>query len=111
MSTFASIPDKNTFYMNLFLCGMSFYLYNEMQNLVLGSLGPVPTGKFLPKKIFLHVNITIYLAVGNTLKRVVIFVALYYFTSGETFPLPKVLGCAIAIVGCLLFAVFDSKKL
>eukprot|EP01035_Chromulina_nebulosa_P021209 gene21209-27474_t len=50
-------------------------------------------------------------AVGNTLKRVVIFVALYYFTEGETFPLPKVIGCAIAIFGCLLFAVFDSKKL
>jgi solute carrier family 35 protein E1 len=46
------------FLTNLFLCGMSFYLYNDMQNNVLGSLGPVPT------------------AVGNTLKRVVIFVAL-----------------------------------
>jgi hypothetical protein len=44
------------------ICGLSFYLYNEMQNRVLSSLGPVPT------------------AVGNTLKRVVIFVALYFFT-------------------------------
>mmetsp|Transcript_8464 Transcript_8464/g.7582 ORF Transcript_8464/g.7582 Transcript_8464/m.7582 type:complete len:317 (-) Transcript_8464:33-983(-) len=92
-SRFEAISDKNTFYKNIIFCGMSFYLYNEMQNMVLGSLGAVPT------------------AVGNTLKRVVIFVALYYFTEGETFPLPKVIGCAIAIVGCLLFAVFDSKKL
>ena len=75
------------------MCGMSFYLYNEMQNKVLGSLGPVPT------------------AVGNTLKRVVIFVALYLFTVGETFPLPKVIGCAIAVAGCLGFAVCDAKKI
>ena len=60
---------------------------------VLGLLGPVPT------------------AVGNTLKRVVIFVALYFFTQGETFPLPKVVGCAIAIAGCLAYAVCDSKKI
>ena len=72
---------------------MSYYLYNEMQNVVLGSLGPVPT------------------AVGNTLKRVVIFVALYFFTAGETFPMPKVVGCAIAILGCLGFAICDSKKI
>ena len=64
-----------------------------MQNVVLGSLGPVPT------------------AVGNTLKRVVIFVALYLFTTGETFPMPKVIGCAIAIAGCMAFAIFDSKKI
>jgi hypothetical protein len=43
---------------NLAVCGLAFYLYNDMQNIVLGALGPVPT------------------AVGNTLKRVVIFVAL-----------------------------------
>ena len=72
---------------------MSFYLYNEMQNIVLASLGPVPT------------------AVGNTLKRVVIFIALYFFTEGETFPVPKIIGCAIAVTGCLFFAIFDSKKL
>jgi hypothetical protein len=49
--------------------------------------------------------------VGNTLKRVVIFVALYFFTVGETFPVPKIVGCAIAIAGCLAFAIFDSKKI
>lgn len=63
------------------------------KNIVLGSLGAVPT------------------AVGNTLKRVVIFVGLYYFTVGETFPMPKVIGCAIAVAGCLFFAIFDSKKM
>lgn len=57
-STFASVADKQLFLRNLIVCGMSFYLYNDMQNMVLGSLGPVPT------------------AVGNTLKRVVIFGAL-----------------------------------
>ncbi len=72
---------------------MCFYLYNEMQNIVLGSLGPVPT------------------AVGNTLKRVVIFIALYIFTSSETFPMEKIVGCAIAVAGCLAFAIFDSKKI
>jgi hypothetical protein len=68
-------------------------MYNEMQNKVLGSLGPVPT------------------AVGNTLKRVAIFVALYFFTAGETFPMPKIIGCAIAVAGCLAFAVFDANKI
>ena len=87
------IQDKNTFLLNVFISGMSYYLYNEFQNFVLSSLGPVPT------------------AVGNTLKRVVIFVALYYCTTGETFPLPKIVGCAIAVGGCLLFAIFDSMKI
>jgi drug/metabolite transporter (DMT)-like permease len=84
---------QNTFLLNLFICGMCFYIYNELQNKVLGSLGPVPT------------------AVGNTLKRVAIFAALYFFTEGETFPLPKIVGCVIAIAGCLLFAIFDAKKI
>jgi len=64
-----------------------------VQNVVLGSLGAVPT------------------AVGNTLKRVVIFVALFYFTDGETFPYPKIFGCAVAVAGCLAFAVFNSKNM
>ena len=90
---FLTLVSPQKFLINSFLCGMSYYLYNEMQNIVLGSLGPVPT------------------AVGNTLKRVVIFVALYFFTAGETFPLPKIIGSAIAVIGCLAFAIFDSKKM
>lgn len=85
--------DKQAFLVNLFACGMCFYVYNELQNIVLSSLGPVPT------------------AVGNTLKRVVIFAALFFFTEGETFPTPKIVGCAIAVTGCLLFAIFDSMKI
>jgi len=92
VKAYGDIPEKNAFLLNVVICGMCYYLYNEMQNIVLSSLGPVPT------------------AVGNTLKRVVIFVALYFFTVGETFPWPKILGCAIAIAGCFAFAVFDSKK-
>jgi len=91
-AAFNAIPDKKTFLINIFVCGMSFYLYNEYQNIVLGSLGPVPT------------------AVGNTLKRVVIFVALYFFLDGETFPLDKVKGCVIAVGGCLAYAILNSKK-
>lgn len=93
LNAYNALANKGAFLKNLVLCGMSFYLYNEMQNKVLGSLGPVPT------------------AVGNTLKRVVIFVALFLFTQGETFPLPKIVGCAIAIAGCMGFAIFDSKKM
>lgn len=92
-SGFNRIPDKVSFVRNSAIAGMCFYLYNEVQNIILGSLGAVPT------------------AVGNTLKRVAIFVALYLFTEGETFPMPKVIGCSIAILGCLLFAIFDSKNL
>ena len=86
-------PLQTKFLFDSFVCGMSFYLYNEFQNLVLGDLGPVPT------------------AVGNTLKRVAIFVGLYLFTVGETFPLPKIIGCAIAISGCLAYAICNSKKI
>lgn len=93
LAGFNAITDKTAFTKNAVLCGLCFYLYNELQNMVLGSLGPVPT------------------AVGNTLKRVVIFVALYFFTAGETFPWPKVVGCAIAIAGCFGFAMFDSFKI
>ena len=93
LSLYGKLSDPQSFQLNLFLCGMCFYIYNEVQNIVLGSLGAVPT------------------AVGNTLKRVVIFVALYFFTEGETFPIPKIVGCAIAIAGCLAFAIFDSKKI
>mgnify|MGYP001946211755 CR=1 FL=1 len=73
--------------------GLSFFLYNMFQNRVLSSLGPVPT------------------AVGNTAKRVVIFVGLYLFTEGETFPPAKIGGCAIAIGGCLVYALCNSRKI
>lgn len=86
-------PLQIKFLFDSFVCGMSFYLYNEFQNMVLSDLGPVPT------------------AVGNTLKRVAIFVGLYLFTAGETFPMPKVVGCAIAISGCLAYAICNSKKI
>ena len=68
-------------------------MYNELQNIVLSKLGPVPT------------------AVGNTLKRVAIFIALFFCVEGETFPVPKIIGCAIAVVGCLVYAVCDAYKL
>ena len=87
-----NLENPTRFLQNLFFSGFCFYFYNELQNIVLSSLGAVPT------------------AVGNTLKRVVIFIALYFFIPGETFPLPKIIGCAIAIMGCFAFAVFDSKK-
>ena len=89
----SGIADKPAFYINSLICGLCYYLYNELQNVVLGSLGPVPT------------------AVGNTLKCVAIFVALYFFTQGETFPPAKILGCAIAVAGCFGFAIFDSMKI
>lgn len=91
--TSLSSASQQEFYIAIGVAGLLFYLYNEIQNMVLSSLGPVPT------------------AVGNTLKRVVIFVALFYFTEGETFPEAKIVGCAIAVAGCLAFAIFDSKKM
>lgn len=56
-------------------------------------------------------TLLLLLSIGNTLKRVVIFVALYYFTDGETFPLPKIIGCAIAIIGCMTYAIFNAYKM
>ena len=87
-----TVVDRNKFLFDSFVCGMSFYLYNEFQNMVLSELGPIST------------------AVGNTLKRVAIFVSLYLFTPGEIFPVPKVVGCGIAIAGCLAYAVCNAKK-
>jgi len=87
------LTNKTELYTALLISGLCYYIYNEVQNMVLSSLGPVPT------------------AVGNTLKRVVIFVALYYFTDGETFPLPKIIGCAIAIIGCMTYAIFNAYKM
>ena len=88
-----STEEWNKFLLDSFVAGISFYLYNEFQNSVFSMLGPVPT------------------AVGNTLKRVVIFVGFYLCIPGELFPMSKVYGCAIAIVGCLGYAICKSKKI
>jgi drug/metabolite transporter (DMT)-like permease len=92
--TLASMtPDMvNTLLVSAIGSGLSFFLYNMFQNRVLSSLGPVPT------------------AVGNTAKRVVIFFGLYLFIEGETFPPAKILGCAIAVGGCLLYAICNAYK-
>jgi drug/metabolite transporter (DMT)-like permease len=42
---------------------------------------------------------------------VVIFVALFFFTEGESFPIEKILGCAIAVAGCLAYAVCNAKQI
>ena len=46
-----SVEFQQQFVIDIGICGMTYYIYNELQNIVLSSLGPVPT------------------AVGNTLKR------------------------------------------
>ena len=84
---------RNTFIFNAVVCGLCFYSYNEMQNKVLEKTDAVTQ------------------AVGNTLKRVAIFAGMYLMVEGETFPPAKTLGCVIAIAGCLLYGVFDSKKI
>ncbi len=89
-----AISDKQTFYFNLLVTGLSFYLYNEYQNMVLSKLGAVSC------------------AVGNTLKRVAIFVGLHFLIGGkETLTPQKVVGCVIAVGGCLTFAICDVKKI
>jgi drug/metabolite transporter (DMT)-like permease len=88
-----SPSTQQSFVWSFVICGICYYVYNEMQNMVLGSLSAVST------------------AVGNTLKRVAIFIALYFCIEGETFPLPKIIGCAIAIGGCLIYAICDSMKI
>ena len=66
---------------------------------------------FIIKMMIYICTLLLLLSIGNTLKRVVIFVALYYFTDGETFPLPKIIGCAIAIIGCMTYAIFNAYKM
>ena len=50
------------------------------------------------------------MAVGNPLKPVAIFVGLFAFVAGETFPPAKVYGCMIAVAGCLAYGIFDGLK-
>jgi len=82
----------NNFLFNTALCGACFYLYNELQSKVLEKTDAVT------------------MAVGNTLKRVAIFVGFWLFNN-EAFPPAKTLGCTIAVVGCLAYGIFDSKKI
>jgi len=87
-----SISDKQTFFFNLLVTGLSFYLYNEYQNIILSKLGTVPT------------------AVGNTLKRVAIFVGFHFLIGGdERLTFEKIVGCVIAVGGCLAFAICEKK--
>lgn len=91
ISTKMDVKTRTDFVFNAVICGLCFYGYNEMQNKVLEKTDPVTQ------------------AVGNTLKRVAIFVGMYLV--GDPFPPEKVLGCVIAIVGCLVYGVCDSKKI
>ena len=80
---------------NVFVCGISWYLYNEFQNIVLSSLGPT----------------TILTTIGNTLKRVAVFVAFHYFVPGEELSyMCAALGCSI-VTGCLLYALCDYWRI
>jgi hypothetical protein len=58
IDTIQTMANPNRFLQNLVVSGFCFYFYNELRNIVLSSLGPVPT------------------AVGNTLKRVVLSISL-----------------------------------
>ncbi len=84
-----SISEFNPLFFNTFLCGLSYYLYNELQNKILSKLGAVPT------------------AVGNAFKRVVVFIA-FYLILNEPFPSGKAWGCAMAVVGCFAFAICEA---
>lgn len=86
---FRRLSDKQNFSMDLFFCSVSFFVYNEIQNKVLGSLGPLST------------------AVGNTLKRVIILIALFVFVGDEVFTINKAVGSIIAVVGCFMYSVVE----
>ncbi len=83
------LNQNHSLLLNTFLCGLSYYLYNELQNKILSRLGAVPT------------------AVGNAFKRVVVFVA-FYLVLNEPFPAGKAWGCVMAVVGCLAFAISEA---
>ena len=88
------ISDKPALYLNLLVTGLSFYLYNEYQNIILSKLGAVSC------------------AVGNTLKRVAIFVGLHFLIGGkEELTSQKIVGCVVAVGGCLAFAICEINKI
>lgn len=102
-------------YKDMLVTSVCFYLYNSIQNSLLSRLDPVST------------------AVGSALKRVAILVGLYLYTPGKTaaavycffsftlihiivgefssFPPARVVGCGIAVAGCLLYAICDALKM
>ena len=83
---------RNAWLFSTVACGLSFYGYNELQS------------KFLEK------TDAVFAAVGNTLKRVAIFVGFYYLLN-DPFPMAKTFGCAIAVLGCLVYGICDSMKI
>jgi len=93
LDAYGSYPGgKSSFRFDVAICGLTYYWYNEMAYLVLGSLDSAVSA-----------------AVGNTIKRVVVLVAttLYFKTpmSGQS-----IVGCSIAIGGVLLYSVVSDRE-
>jgi len=77
------------FRFNIVMSGLTFYLYNEVSTIALGSLSGVS-----------H-------SVANTAKRAVVIVG-SAIAFGEEMGFMKSLGCSIAIGGTFLYAVADD---
>jgi len=80
----------STFYKQNILCGLTFYLYNEVAYLVLGEVSAVT-----------H-------AVANTVKRIAILVA-GVVVLGNVLTVNGVIGSGIAIGGVLLYSLLQSS--
>jgi solute carrier family 35 protein E1 len=84
--------DKLQFLIEInMITGLLYYLYNEMQYLVLGEISATAT------------------AVANTVKRVVILLATVAFL-GETMDQHKAIGATVAIGATMIYSIAKSKK-
>jgi len=80
--------NKDVFY-NILLSGWWFYIYNEVATIIIKKTGPVTQ------------------SIANTAKRAVIIV-LGAMVLGESLNAWKLIGCAIAIGGVLLYSEIDK---
>ena len=70
---------------NVMISGLSMYLYDSIQDILLYLLEPMS------------------IAVINIIKPVCVFVCVYAWTHGQTFPKSKAIGSLISLVGMLLY--------
>ena len=93
LAAYEAIPAKDEFLINAATCGMCFYFSGEIQNIILLSIGTVPT------------------AVMKTSRRVFITITEYFIVhGGNIFKMPQIIGFGITLASCFLFAIFDSMK-
>merc|ERR1711966_629853 len=89
MHMFFKFCQNRDVFWNIVLSGWWFYIYNEVSTIIIKKTGPVTQ------------------SIANTAKRVIIIV-LASVVLGESLGMVKLIGCAIAIGGVVLYSEIDE---